>query len=792
MEGDLSRVHDTEPPSVSNPNEPLSPSQLHALFDILTHHGTYAEVESFKEPGTISEYGHPFSSRAESSAPLLAGVLRSIVLPFPGIRDLPADFWQVRFQAIMETLAAAGLSESFDKGVMGTRKTLATAASSIHEAVSRGILGGVRQTGARDLHSEYDRSSAQDLERAWEDALHELVYGDLVRELFACVTDKKSPEEHSPGVRAAVDYIIIHLATFIHHVIVVSPEGPYLLKLLENVHKLLPYSLVKQTLRVSNAATMLNGMTRLFLAKLSVGAISNWVGLTQNAADGMNLLQRIIWMVLSWDALEFRKSADAIEKAKGSSALPKEYLAAIRDFVSKPKSEHDQVRKQSVQSGRSVVVTVLERDNAELVASLSPTHHSRCLEYLAALLSARDRDEIINSLCRQNPDLFTQAIRDAVTSFEPMIRTVHQQVDLREHVSAAEGFISEFISVSRGKKRPSESLTSPATGTKADPSDPQPPSVKDYVLLLQHNRHLLYNWLHQVASQCPELRDMFLAWAEETIKLFRQPPELAASTASGHPNPNQRPGAAGKMSDHLQTLFASLPTTTQSRLLPIIDAHAAYLSRLEALSRMRMQRILDNLPPPTPPLTSSNAISPPASPSPSSPPPSPPTAPTPSYLSPSSLFRSGWTTPRSRSRSPTPTPTTPSAPPLASTNTTTTTTTTNHRSSSGPGIYLARWQHLLDTTLITPATPSGPFRTGRDVYGALAKGKTGAGSGSDSGRGTGKAVVDWGETARRRRQEEEEEEMGMEGAVDVREVVEALGEGFKRAVAGLLVEGGRG
>lgn len=50
--------------------------------------------------------------------------------------------------------------------------------------------------------------------------------------------------------------------------------------------------MVKQTLRVGNAATMLHGMMRLLLTKMGVGALSNWVGLTQNADDCMNLLQR--------------------------------------------------------------------------------------------------------------------------------------------------------------------------------------------------------------------------------------------------------------------------------------------------------------------------------------------------------------------------------------------------------------------------------------------------------------------------------------------------------------------
>ena len=33
----------------------------------------------------------------------------------------------------------------------------------------------------------------------------------------------------------------------------------------------------------------------------------------------------------------------------------------------------------------------------------------------------------------------------------------------------------------------------------------------------------------------------------------------------------------------------------------------------------------------------------------------------------------------------------------------------------GPGLYLARWQNLIDSTLITPKTPVGPVRTGRDI-----------------------------------------------------------------------------
>lgn len=82
------------------------------------------------------------------------------------------------------------------------------------------------------------------------------------------------------------------LATFMHYVFVLSTEGQYLLKLVENMHQLIPYSMIKQTLRIGNAATMINGMIKLLLTKMSVGSLTNWMGLTQNADDGVNLLQR--------------------------------------------------------------------------------------------------------------------------------------------------------------------------------------------------------------------------------------------------------------------------------------------------------------------------------------------------------------------------------------------------------------------------------------------------------------------------------------------------------------------
>lgn len=286
----------------------LTPAQLRALFDILNHNETYREAESFKDSRAIREYGYPFAEAEKlqrnassnptyhprSSSPLLQLVLTRCILKVPGMSDLPPDFWPYNFQGIMANLAEANLSESYDKGTLGTRKTLATGASVIHEALTRGLLAGVPQSANTTPLKDrtYDVTQASELDRAWDECVQQLIHGGLADELFDHFMTTPDIEAHSPAVAAATEYSILHLATLLHHVFVLSAEGQYLLKLIENVFKLIPFSLVRQTLRIGNAATMIQGMTRVFLAKMSLGAMTNWMGLTSGADDGMNLLQR--------------------------------------------------------------------------------------------------------------------------------------------------------------------------------------------------------------------------------------------------------------------------------------------------------------------------------------------------------------------------------------------------------------------------------------------------------------------------------------------------------------------
>lgn len=77
-----------------------------------------------------------------------------------------------------------------------------------------------------------------------------------------------------------------------HFTLILSPKGQYILKLVDNANKLIPYMAIRQTLKIGNIATMMSGLMKIILTKMSVASLTNWIGLTATEDDGMNLLQQ--------------------------------------------------------------------------------------------------------------------------------------------------------------------------------------------------------------------------------------------------------------------------------------------------------------------------------------------------------------------------------------------------------------------------------------------------------------------------------------------------------------------
>jgi hypothetical protein len=351
-----------------------------------------------------------------------------------------------------------------------------------------------------------------------------------------------------------------------------------------------PYAIMRQTLKVGNVATMISGMLRVFLAKLSVGSLTNWIGISSGAEEGMNLMQQIISTSLGWDKKELKKRLEKIEKDK--DAPSKEQREALTAWMDQSRPEQEECRRRSQEQSMSIVSTILSLSSAS--PDLNEKQHKLALEFLSLSLAVRDRNKIIDVLCHHSPDHLTQAVRDGVAAYEPMIRQVHQAVDLSATVGDFQAFMDDMIKLAKPKK------------------DGKPPSVEDFVQLLHSHMGASHRFLHQVAKNGKEVTQWFKDYIHQVTANFKQE----------HTSPS--------IYDSLSTAFDKLKPDEQDKVRKEVDASAKYLDALYASSAARISDVISN-------------------------------------------------------KASTP---------------------------YGPGAYLARWQELLDSTLVTPETAKGPVRTG--------------------------------------------------------------------------------
>lgn len=190
-------------------SKPLTPTQSAILFDVLTHHNTYTEIRDFRHPGSLNHYGPPFTTppTQSSSSPSLQGLVSKFVLPLPGIRDVPDTLWKTQVHGLIQALEEANLSESYDKGTIGSRKTLATAISALIEYPVRGTTGGFPQLPGHA--KEYDLGKAADLAGAFRDFMDGAIYGSALEDLVARTAETDRLEEHEPLTQAVHEFLLV-------------------------------------------------------------------------------------------------------------------------------------------------------------------------------------------------------------------------------------------------------------------------------------------------------------------------------------------------------------------------------------------------------------------------------------------------------------------------------------------------------------------------------------------------------------------------------------------------------
>lgn len=314
--------------------------------------------------------------------------------------------------------------------------------------------------------------------------------------------------------------------------------------------------------------------------------------------------------MLSWDKRDLRNRADKIEK-KGKDAPPKKVREALIDWIkNRSREEHAENRRMSQEQKMSIVAVILNLSNGPSADDLTDAQHANALEWFALQLSIRDRQEIVRVLCHRNPDHLTAAINNAADAYTPMIRQVHQAVNLADTMWDFERFVTDMLKMSK------------PSGPKGEE---KPPSVEDFVELLHRHQSSSHKFLHQVAKNGKEVLGWWTDYAHDVRSQFRNDVEPAGSQAVV-----KNTTSTGGLQEWMQKSYDELKDQDKKTVRAEIDAYAKYLDALHKASASRITSVIKK----------------------------------------------------------------------------------NKSTPYGPGAYLARWQNLLDNTLITPGQKSGPVRWG--------------------------------------------------------------------------------
>lgn len=189
---------------------PLTPAELEALLNILTHSQTFDEVRGLRYEANMGRFGPPATpaSAGPTPFPLLQQLTANVVSP-----NLFTPQGWANQMSLGQRLAAANLSDSYDKGFVGMRKDMATGLAATVESVTRGFLVGRSRDPSVNLatlkNQTYDRSDASVLEHAWDDAVQGMMYGDLLDRVFDCVKQTPELDDVPPVCKAALDYFLV-------------------------------------------------------------------------------------------------------------------------------------------------------------------------------------------------------------------------------------------------------------------------------------------------------------------------------------------------------------------------------------------------------------------------------------------------------------------------------------------------------------------------------------------------------------------------------------------------------
>lgn len=279
----------------------------------------------------------------------------------------------------------------------------------------------------------------------------DIVESNGLTKLFKEIKEKKTIQDLSIQYQKFAEWLRIEVAATIYHLFLAEDNSPELFAQAKKIHSLIPYSVMKNVIRIANPAAVMSGLLDIFLAQ-PFGARS--------------LMHRIFSMTLNDGIRSFQKSIDALATKIGDSV----FCEKLKKFSDSTEAIKTTIRAESEADDVDLIVAILRSElitpalNAQQVGTIFNAYvawnsvvenvdeemkqGAQLFSYLKQLLKlyTRQRDKSMMLSMIEEP-VTLQLLRDLFTIFyEPLVR-VYKSANVYNSVTDFAVFIDDVIQV---------------------------------------------------------------------------------------------------------------------------------------------------------------------------------------------------------------------------------------------------------------------------------------------------------------------------------------------------------
>lgn len=280
----------------------------------------------------------------------------------------------------------------------------------------------------------------------------DIIESNGLTKLFKEIKDKPTIQDLSIQYQKFAEWLRIEVAATIYHLFLAEDNSPDLFAQAKKIHSMIPYTIIKNAIRIANPAAVMSSILDIFLAQ---------------PFGTRSLMQRIFSLTLNDGIRSFQKSIDALVAKIGDPVLSEK----LQKFSEAEEATKNTIRSEAAADNVDLIVAILRSElispplTSEQIGKVFNAYvawnhvvenvdeemkqGAQLCSHLKQLLKlyTRQRDKAMMLSMIEEP-VTLQLLRDLFTIFyEPLVR-VYKSANVYNSVTDFAVFIDDMIQVS--------------------------------------------------------------------------------------------------------------------------------------------------------------------------------------------------------------------------------------------------------------------------------------------------------------------------------------------------------